>query len=503
MLILKQFTTLVATTCIELLVQSVNAALPDPRWGHAAVLLRNNLYIYGGKVGLTREADLNDTSQNSNQLLMLNVSDSFSVSDPGWMTRFVGPNVAYHTLSIGGSQNELLVLYGGEYANSTDEQILENPLFYYNTLNSSSVWDNAGLSLGTPRMSHTAVTKLDKSINYFFGGIPNVSNSLISSQVQFQDLFKLDTKNNLWSLQATDPNTPSGRFHHTATILSDGKMYVIGGYSKDELVDMSQIYVYDTINAKWDVQTAGGKLPTARRAHVAVGTHDGKVIIHGGVNINYNVLYGDVAVLDTTQSQFVWSLKETKGAVPPARYSHTATMVGTNMLIAFGYLANDVSDNNIYVLDTTTFTWKENYTPNNLDYTNTIPHSGVSQEPSSSKAGTIAGSVIGVISFFLLIGGLFLFYRRRKRNAFYAAPYSSTGEQPSNQDKSKKFSISSGSTAVEELPRLSMAGTSENGAHGKDYTTILEERMMDSDVQQSNFLIVPKSTLRVTNPDNN
>lgn len=157
----------------------------------------------------------------------------------------------------------------------------------------------------------------------------------------------------------------------------------------------------------------------------------------------------------------------------------------------------------MFILDTTTFTWKENYTPNNLDYTNTIPHSGVSQEPSSSKAGTIAGSVIGVISFFLLIGGLFLFYRRRKRNAFYAAPYSSTGEQPSNQDKSKKFSISSGSTAVEELPRLSMAGTSENGAHGKDYTTILEERMMDSDVQQSNFLIVPKSTLRVTNPDNN
>jgi hypothetical protein len=38
---LKQFTTLVATSCIELLVQSVNAALPDPRWGHATVLLRN------------------------------------------------------------------------------------------------------------------------------------------------------------------------------------------------------------------------------------------------------------------------------------------------------------------------------------------------------------------------------------------------------------------------------------------------------------------------------
>lgn len=67
------------------------------------------------------------------------------------------------------------------------------------------------------------------------------------------------------------------------------------------------------------------------------------MIIHGGVNINYNVVYGDVAALDTTQSQFVWSIKETKGAVPSARYSHTATMVGTNMLIAFGmYLFTNI-----------------------------------------------------------------------------------------------------------------------------------------------------------------
>jgi hypothetical protein len=205
-------------------------------------------------VGKTRASDLKDTSQNSNQLLILDVSNSFSVSDPGWVSRFVGPKVAYHTLSIGGPQNELLVLYGGEYASSTDEQVLENPLLYYDTLNSSSIWNNAGLSLGTPRMSHTAVTKLDDSMDYFFGGIPNVPDSLISSQVQFQDLFTLDTIKNLWSIQTTDPNTPSGRFHHTATILPDGRIYVIGGYSKDELVDMSQIYVYDTINAKWNVQ---------------------------------------------------------------------------------------------------------------------------------------------------------------------------------------------------------------------------------------------------------
>lgn len=200
-------------------------------------------------MGERAKSNISDTSQDTNQLLILDVSQSFSVSNPAWVSRFVGPKVAYHTLSIGGPQNELLVLYGGEYP---DEP--ENPLFYYNTSNESPEWINAGLSLGTRRREHTAVTRLDDSMNYFFGGIPDISNTEISSEIQFQDLFKLDTRKNLWNIQNVDPNTPSERFHHSATILPDGKMYVIGGYSKTELVDIREIYVYDTINANWSVQ---------------------------------------------------------------------------------------------------------------------------------------------------------------------------------------------------------------------------------------------------------
>jgi len=193
-----------------------------------------------------------DTGRHSNELLTLDVSKSFSIADPMWTSRLVGLNVSFHTISIGGSQNELLVLYGGEYLNSNTPP--ENPLFYYNTLEETPEWINANLSLGTQRKEHTAVTRLNDSMNYFFGGIPaEVSNPNVSAIIQFQDLFKLDTRENSWHIQNVDPNTPSGRFHHTATIL-DGKMYVIGGYSKDKLVDISQIYVYDTIEEMWNVQ---------------------------------------------------------------------------------------------------------------------------------------------------------------------------------------------------------------------------------------------------------
>jgi hypothetical protein len=200
-------------------------------------------------VGEKSKNELNDTSQNTNQFLILDVSKSFPVSNPAWVSRFVGPKVAYHTLSIGGPQNELLVLYGGEYQDTP-----EDPLFYYNASNEFSEWNNAGLSLGVRRREHTAVTRLNDSMNFFFGGIPDISNAEISSEVQFQDLFKLDTIKNLWNIQNVEPDTPSERFHHTATLLPDGKMYVIGGYSKVSLVDIREIYVYDTINAKWSVQ---------------------------------------------------------------------------------------------------------------------------------------------------------------------------------------------------------------------------------------------------------
>ncbi len=64
--------------------------------------------------------------------------------------------------------------------------------------------------------------------------------------------------------------------------------------------------------------------------------HDGKVIIHGGINQDYTKIFDDVAILDTTTKPYTWKVVKTNGAIPPARYSHTATMVGTNMLIAFG-----------------------------------------------------------------------------------------------------------------------------------------------------------------------
>ncbi|CAI2177173.1 7104_t:CDS:2 [Funneliformis geosporum] len=424
------------------IIRGTNAAdSPEARWGHAAVLLDNILYISGGKLGEDKN-NFNDTKQNSNQLITLDMTKSFSVSDPTWTILSVGPSVAEHTLSIGGPQNELLVLCGGNYP----DPVPENPIFYYNTLEQSPNWVNVNITLPIKLREHTAVTRLSDSMNYFYGGI-DTDDPNVSVRVQLQDLLQLDTRQNILDDLKVDPKTPPGRFHHTATILPDGKMYVIGGYSGDNtgtLVDMSQIFVFDTLNSMWNIQVAIGTLPLARRDHVAVGTQDGKVIIHGGANANYDVLYNDTAILDTTKLQFTWSLINTSGKIPPSRYSHTATLVGTNMLIAFGVINSkengDFVDDNIYVLDTNTYEWKENYTPKNLDFTMTSkstgmiiePHKAVSHAP--MKIGIIVGLVIGIIIFLLLtVGSLLLFFRKRKQVAIKSTSYEIYKEQSSNQ----------------------------------------------------------------------
>lgn len=57
------------------------------------------------------------------------------------------------------------------------------------------------------------------------------------------------------------------------------------------------------------------------------------IIIYGGTDLNGATIYGDIAVLDTVTWQW---LSFSTINTPPGRYCHTATLVGANMIVAFG-----------------------------------------------------------------------------------------------------------------------------------------------------------------------
>ncbi|RUP49628.1 hypothetical protein BC936DRAFT_141983 [Jimgerdemannia flammicorona] len=260
--------------------------------------------------------------------------------------------------------------------------------------------------------------------------------------------YKLATYPTLtWSL--VGGSAPGGgRQAHSANLLSDGRMVILGGACQTGMCPFSDVLVFDTNSGLWTLLTASlvGTAPLPRISHISVTTHDNKIIIHGG-ELASGLGTGDIAVLDMKAANLAWSVPATTGTAPTLRFAHSAAMVGTIAFIMFGQSGTTI-DNKIYALDTDTWTWLQTYNPSHLEYTNTgnvLSNPSVTGSPATPITGSPTGLSTGSpgvsstepsppmpIAMYIGIGfgavcvaaaviAGFLFYRRRKRD--YKDPY--------------------------------------------------------------------------------
>ena len=103
----------------------------------------------------------------------------------------------------------------------------------------------------------------------------------------------------------------TARDYHTATLLPNGKVLVVGGYNGSYL---SSAELYDPVTGTW---TATGALSTARRSHAATLLPNGKVLVAGGWN--GSIPLSSAELYDPATG--VWTAT---GALNTARSSHTA-----------------------------------------------------------------------------------------------------------------------------------------------------------------------------------
>ena len=109
----------------------------------------------------------------------------------------------------------------------------------------------------------------------------------------------------------------AARRYHTATLLLDGKVLVVGGEAAGSIY-LSSAELYDPATGFW---TSTGTLNVARRSHTATLLEDGRVLVAGGYDGSY---IGSAEVYDPGTG--LWT---TTDSLDTARYNHTAASCRT------------------------------------------------------------------------------------------------------------------------------------------------------------------------------
>jgi len=280
------------------------------RSGHTATLLRN------GKVLVTGGIQAGGT--------ILDSAELFDPATGAWSaTTNVMPNRrANHTATLL-ADGKVLVSGGWNVVAGTN--ILRNCDLYDPATNS---WTTAGL-MTQPRRFHTATLLYDGRV-LAVGG--DSANSLKTSELY-------DPATNRWIQQTSMMHV--GHFRHTATLLPNGRVLVVSGLQSTSGLPTAysgSANLYDPAGqGRWDSVTA----PNGRDGHTATLLPNGKVLIVGGYTIQSSGGAGSsinnidvVELYDPGKGTSVPFSGTTNITFP--RDSHTATLLPNGRVLIVG-----------------------------------------------------------------------------------------------------------------------------------------------------------------------
>jgi N-acetylneuraminic acid mutarotase len=207
---------------------------------------------------------------------------------------------------------------------------------------SSAGFVNTG-SLTTNRCYHTA-TLLPNGKVLVAGGLnsPNNHASFLSNTELY------DSAIGTWAVTGA---LSSVRHSHTATLLPNGKVLVVGGSNNTNWLSSAELY--DPNTGAW---TATGAMSTARYAHTATLLPNGKVLVAGGYNSTLRTLLSAELYDPVTGT---WAAT---GTLSAARRDHTATLLPNGNVLVSGGHYSTINNTNITLLsaelyDPVTGTW--------------------------------------------------------------------------------------------------------------------------------------------------
>ena len=202
------------------------------------------------------------------------------------------------------------VLVCGGYGGNGDHASAE----LYDTV--TGTWTVTG-SLSTARYNHTA-TLLPSGKVLVTGGL-----HLVGNAAEWQSAAELyDPQTGLWTVTGS---MISGRYNHTATLLTNGKVLVAGGEASSLLASAE---IYDPSSETW---TETGSMAHTPRNHRAILLPDGRVLVSGAWNVNGGPYTSSAEVYDPATCE--WA--ETRSPATPHR-EHTTTLLPNGKVLVSG-----------------------------------------------------------------------------------------------------------------------------------------------------------------------
>ncbi|XP_056891644.1 tRNA wybutosine-synthesizing protein 4 [Takifugu flavidus] len=129
---------------------------------------------------------------------------------------------------------------------------------------------------------------------------------------------------------------PAARWRHAAAVVDhsgENFLFVFGGKRESGAVLGDACFLH-LKQQHWTEFSIKGSVPEPRHSHTACSHRMGGAVVFGGLNERGAPL-GDVALLRPNGSGFAWEILEVQPS-PVPRYSHSAHVIGDNLLLVGG-----------------------------------------------------------------------------------------------------------------------------------------------------------------------
>lgn len=295
---------------------SSSNGLLTPRYDHTATLLSNGTVLVAGGYNTValQSAELYTPGATTN------TGTWTAVANMGVARRDHTATLLNPALTTG---NEVLLIGGGAGPGLNDLSSVE--LYNPNT----HAWSSHQNILSATRSYHTA-TLLNKTANTSANGGKELVLVVGGSITSTADIY--DPANP--SLAASAVADISPRYSHTATLLNNGKVLVAGGFDSSTSTVLNTAELFGP--AAGSAVVATGPLATGRYLHSATLLNDGRVLVVGGIDPAGNPLASAELYYPFASGVIAAGTWAPTGSLATARFGHTATLMPGGKVLVMG-----------------------------------------------------------------------------------------------------------------------------------------------------------------------